>query len=121
MFSLTDVAQGPAPKKQKQKIVALQKKLDAAEKEQRKAELEVDRLSTEIHKAQLNLVRKQVDEWEKLIRQGKPIHPDSFSPERELLHRMIQDGPSPSSFDAQIELDRVLRLITELSDDEARP
>lgn len=107
------VVQGPSAKKQKQKIAVLQKKLEQAEKEQKKVEDEVERLASEIDQVQLSLIRKQVDKYEKKNEKS----PSLFLEERESLYRMIQSGPSPSSFEAQVELDRILRLITELSDE----
>ena len=116
-----ELVQGPSPRKQKQKIVSLQKKLEAAEKEQKKVEEEVTRLSEEISKAQLMLIRRQVDDLEKRIQKTNVPEPSSlFMQERESLHRLIQEGPSPSSFEAQVELDRILRIITDLSNTEIR-
>lgn len=109
----TFVVQGPSPKKQKQKIAVLQKKLETAEKEQQKAQTEVEKLATEINQVQLSLIRRQVDDYEKL--KNKPHK--MFLEERETLYQMIQGGPSPSAFEAQVELDRILRIITESSDE----
>jgi len=112
------VAQLP-PTKQKQKIAFLQKKLQLAEKEQRKLKAEVDRLSDEMREAELAYIRKQIDEYEELIRKtpSKKADFDStdlFLEEREKLHRLIQN--SESIYEAQVVLDRILQLITELSD-----
>lgn len=106
------IAQGPSPKKQKQKIIALQKKLEQAEKEQLKVQSEVEKLSAEINEAQLSLIRRQIDQYERKAHKT----PQLFLDEREALYQMIQTGPSPAAFEAQVELDRILRLITELSD-----
>ncbi len=105
------VVQGLSAKKQKQKIVVLQKKLESAEKEQKKVQNEVEKLASEIHEAQLALIRRQVDEAE------RKKAPSLFLEERETLYQMIQSGPSPSAFEAQVELDRILRIITEFSDE----
>lgn len=110
------LVQGPNTKKQRQKIAVLQKKLELAEKEQLKVQTEVDRLATEINQAKLSLIRKQLDRYEKKNEKDLQL----FLEEREALYRMIQEGPSPSAFEAQIELDRILRIITECSDEEAR-
>lgn len=107
------LVQGPSPKKQKQKIIALQKKLDQAEKEQLKVQSEVERLTSEINEVQLSLIRRQVDQYERKVEKI----PQLFLEEREALYQMIQTGPSPSAFEAQVELDRILRIITELSDE----
>lgn len=115
-FSSNDylLVQGPSPKKQKQKIAVLQKKLEFAEKEQKKIASDVERLATEIEEAKIALIRRQLDEYE--CRSDKA--PTLFMEEREALYRMIQSGPSPAAFEAQVELDRILRIITELSDEE---
>ncbi len=108
--------------KQKQRIGSLQKKLAAAEEERKKIQTEVEKLNDQIHQAQLVLIRKQLDESEKEILErprkylGLLKEGVLFSQEREALHRMIQEGPSPWAFEAQTELDRILRMITELSE-----
>ncbi len=107
------IAQGPSAKKQRQRIVVLQKKLKEAEQEQQKVQAEVDQLTAEIGEAQIALIRKQIDRYEKKVEKVPPL----FLEEREALYRMIQTGPSPSAFEAQVELDRILRLITENSDE----
>lgn len=107
------VAQGASAKKQKQRISTLQKKLELAEKERLKVQSEVEQLALEIDRAQLALIRKQLDKYE----QKKEKTPSLFLEEREVLYRMIQSGASPSSFEAQVELDRILRIITALSDE----
>jgi len=112
-----------SPTKQKQKIGWLEKKLEIALREKKKAEIEVERLSSEIHKVQLIFIRKQLDETEKQIAElQKYPHllkieiGNLFIQEREALHQIIKDGPSPCAFEAQVELDRILRTITELSE-----
>lgn len=110
------------PTKQKQKIALLQKKLHLAEKEEKKIRSQVERLSDEVHEARLGLIRKQIDEYEEIIRKNPKKKKDLdsgelFLEEREQLHRMIQGGIS--SFEAQIVLDRILQLITNLSDERA--
>lgn len=107
------VVHGPSAKKQKQKIAVLQKKLESAEKTQKKVEDEVEKLASAINEVQLALIRRQIDDYER--KENKV--PNLFLEEREVLYRMIQGGPSPSAFDAQVELDRILRIITELSDE----
>ncbi len=108
--------------KQKQKIGWLQKKLEIAERERAKIEAEVEKLNEEIQQAQLALIRKQLDESEKQIHKNPQNYlgllkdGTLFSQERESLHQLIQEGPSPWAFEAQVELDRILRMITELSE-----
>lgn len=108
-----------APTKQKQKIALLQKKLQLAEKEQKKIKAQVERLSDEMREAEIAYIRKQIDDYEEIIRKypSKKAdfdRADLFLEEREKLHRMIQS--SESTYEAQIVLDRILQLITELSD-----
>ncbi len=108
------IAQAPNPRKQRQKIALLEKRLEAAEKQQQKALTEVERIAAEINQAKLALIRRQVDKFQE--KEAKA--PSLFLEEREALYRIIQEGPSPSAFEAQVELDRILRIITELSDGE---
>lgn len=101
-------------RKQKQKIAFLQKKLQLAQREKEQAEDYAENLVQEINEAELNLIRNQLNKYEK----NKKKDPALFMNEREALYRMIQSGPSPAAFEAQVELDRILRIITELSDEE---
>ncbi len=108
-----------APTKQKQKIVLLQKKLQIAEKEQQKLKVKIERLSDEMREVEIAYMRKQIDQLEEIIRKqpSKKADIDAselFLEEREKLHKMIQK--SESTYEAQIVLDRILQLITELSD-----
>ncbi len=114
-FEVPDLAvvQGSHPKKQKYKINQLQKKLEVAEKEEKKAKEEVEKLSSEIFEAKLALIRKQIDFYEKKKTKGTSL----FLEERETLYQMIQLGPLSSALQAQFELDRILHLITADSDE----
>jgi len=107
------LAQSLSPRKQRQKIASLEKKLEAAEKEQRKAQNSVEQLASEIEEAKIALIRKQVDDYERKNERSSAL----FLEEREALYRMIQTGPSSTAFQAQTELDRILRIITERSDE----
>ena len=102
-----------SPRKQKQRIAILKKKLGQAEEEQKKAQEEVERISTEINTAELALIRKHIDQYEQKSQKA----PALFLDEREALYRMIQSGPTPASLEAQLELDRILRMITAFSDE----
>lgn len=113
--------------KQKQRITFLQKKLDHAERDLRKSQDEVDRLHNELHQSQLSLIEKQIEIYEKQIRKiqegPRPRMQISqgegsslFLKEREMLQHMMESGPSPSAFEAQVVLDRILRMITEYRD-----
>jgi hypothetical protein len=86
--------------------------IQSAEKVQKKAESEVEKIASEIHRAELALIHRQIDDYE---RAGKKI-PHFFLEEREILYRIIQNGPSAAAFEAQVELDRILRIITQLGD-----
>jgi t-SNARE complex subunit (syntaxin) len=110
------LVQGPSVKKQRQKIVQLQKKLEIAEKEQQKIESVLQKLIAEIDEAQLALIRRQIDD----VIKAKERSATLFMEEREALYRMIQTGSSQIAFEAQIELDRILQIITESSDEERR-
>ncbi len=107
------LVQGLSPKKQRQKIAFLQKKLEIAEKEKEKIESDARKLALEVNEAKLALIRRQIDEYEK----KKEWTPTLFMEEREILYQLIQSA-SPQAFEAQVELDRILQLITELSDGE---
>lgn len=115
-----------SPKRERRKIESLQKKLDTAEKAQKKADTETAHLKDEILKAQLALVRGQIDLYEQSIGRGGQKLPEVvqhgisglFIEERDLLHRIIQSGSAPFVHEAHIQLDRILRMITALSDGE---
>lgn len=102
-------------KRQKQKIAQLQKRWEVALKEEQKASAEMAKLALEIHREELKLIRRQIDEAEE-----KEGCNRLFMEEREVLYRLIQEGPSEMAFEAQVELDRILQMITECSDEEKR-
>lgn len=108
------LVQSPNPKKQRQKISNLQKKLELAAREKEKVESDIERLQREIDEAKLSLIRKQIDDYEKRKEKQSTL----FMEEREALYRLIQSGDSSKAIEAQVELDRILRIITELSDEE---
>lgn len=121
-------SKGLSPQRQKQKIMALQKKLETAEKEEKKAKELVEKLRSEIEEAELSFVRKGIRSMESFLArlqndpQGaiKRAQIDVsmlFLQEREILHRLIESGPTPAALEAQGLLDQVLRIITNLSDD----
>lgn len=123
-----NLVQSAPIRKQKHQIALLQKKLKSAETSQKKATAEVERVQEEMQQAQLTLIRKQVDRYEKQLQEARKnpqkwaqftaADPSSlFLAEREDLHKILQTRPSPAAFDAQVELDRILRLITQLSDE----
>jgi hypothetical protein len=108
-------------KRQKQKLIVLQKKLEHAEKKQGSAQKEVEHLKDEMSQAELAVIRQAVEECEeKLARHYKTDHEhvaNLFLNERESLHKMIQSGAAPTSFQAQVVLDQILRMITNLSEE----
>lgn len=122
-------AKSLSPKKQKQRIASLQKKLESAEKEQVKIHEEVEWLRHQMQSAELALIRRKVEDYEDRLRElekdpiaySRFLQLESaalFLSEREILHQMIQAGPSPSSFEAEAVLDQILRFITNLSDED---
>lgn len=96
-------------RRQKQRIVSLEKKLNRIETLEREATLEKEELITEIDRAKIALIRGRIDGFEKKNEAASSL----FIDEREILYDLIQSGPSPSSFEAQIELDRMLRIMAE--------
>ena len=116
-------AQELSPTKQKQKIVLLQKKLQLVGKEQDRVHTQIEKLNGELETVQLTYIRNKVDDYEELLRKDprKRFYFDSadlFAEERETLHQMIQSGHA--IFEAQVVLDRILQLITELGDSWSR-
>ncbi len=123
-----EVVQTLSMTKQKQRIAFLQKKLEMAERHFKEAQEEVEHLQSELHQSQLALIAGQIEGYERQMRQTSSSRPPSpkieespFSKEREVLQQMMENGPSPEAFEAQVVLDRILRMITELRGlDEAR-
>jgi len=117
-----------SPTKQKQKIAFLQKKLNMAEKEQKRIAGEIDFLQEEIKQTELAFVRRIVSEMEEKLKkfEENPLYrfkmndreiSNLFLDEREILHRLIRTGPTPASLEAQGVLDQILRLITSLNEE----
>lgn len=95
--------------KQKQRIAILQKKLEIAQRNLKVASEGVEQLASEIQQSQLTLVEKQID----MFQQGQSrtfAGRDPFLKEREMLQQILQEGPSPEAFEAQVVLDRMQRL-----------
>jgi hypothetical protein len=123
MAQLGDSTIVASTSKQKQKIALLQKKLELAERSLGKMQLEVERLGDEMRSSQLALIRSQVDALEEEMDRNprRVAHLDGsrlFLEEREVLYDMINRGSS--NFEAQIVLDRILHMITELGDQSRR-
>ena len=123
-----EVVQTLSVTKQKQRITLLQKKLENAERELKNVQDEVDHLHSELHQSQLALIAKQIENYELQMRKiqtdpSRLVRPTAqeeklapFLKEREMLQHMMENGPSPQAFEAQIVLDRILRMITEIRD-----
>lgn len=108
-----------SPTKQKQKIALLKKKLENAEREREKVQGEVEFLRHQMESAELDLIRRQVSDSERKFRNDPQLLQGDrsalFLQEREILHKIIQGGPSSAAFEAQAVLDQILRLITNIS------
>jgi hypothetical protein len=100
-------------KRQKQRLMVLEKRLESAEKQRVKVIKEIEALHEEIEGVELAIVRKVVENAEA---GGAKKGTNLFLAERETLHRLIQSGPSKTSFEAQVVLDQILRMITNLSE-----
>ena len=109
--------------------MALQRKLDVAEGERQRVLDEVDTLQSEIQEARIAFVAKQLDLYERQVakfakdpeKYGEFLQTEAsllFLKEREMLHEMIRSGSPTASFEAQQMLDRILRLITDLNDEQ---
>ena len=106
-------AQGPTFKRQKQKVLNLRKKLESVVEDKEDTEKRIESLQREIDEAELALIKRQIDEYEKYPQKEISL----FIEEREALYRLIQTGEMSQAEEAQGELDRILRIITELSDE----
>ena len=126
---LSEWGQRTPARKEELKLLALQRKLDVAEGERQRALDEVDGLRSEIQEAQIAFVAKQLDLYERQLakiltdpkRYEEFLQTEAsllFVKEREMLHEMIRSGSPTASFEAQGILDRILRLITELNDEQ---
>ncbi len=116
-LTLDEYGSAITQKRQKQKLVVLQKKLDSAEREQKQVERDVEILKEELRQAELELIRRSVESCEfKLARHQRDHVAGLFLEEREMLHKMIQSGSTPASFEAQVVLDQILRIITNFSE-----
>jgi Skp family chaperone for outer membrane proteins len=113
--------------KQRLRIAHLQKKLEFAQRNLQKAQEEVEEINSQLHQSQLALIEKQIQSYESKVKKHKPTSNfeeerddmQLFLREREMLQEMMETGPSPESFEAQLTLDRILRMITESRDTDA--
>jgi hypothetical protein len=103
--------------KQKQRVTLLQKKVQIAEKAEIKLKDQIDHLKADLRDAQLGLIRKKVDAYEHGLKKKAEdtLRAELFLEEREKLYQILQNDTS--SFEAQVVLDRILELITDLGND----
>lgn len=108
----------PQEGKLKQKTVNLQKKLEIAEKNIIEDQQILDRLRAQLCDAEMNIIEVKVENYEKKWRSNPDrfaqLGPDLFLNDRETLNRIIRTGISTQK--AQLLLDRVLELITQISE-----
>ena len=123
--SLQSVFHPQGDVKLKQKAVLLQKKLDKAQRTLSEDEKAIGRLRTQLCEAELNAIESKLEifesQWrtnpQRLIKGLRAEFSKLFLDEREALSRIIHGGTDVRR--AQALLDRVLQLITQLSDSES--
>ncbi|MBI3508030.1 MAG: hypothetical protein HY069_00085 [Chlamydiia bacterium] len=108
------IADDLSPRKQKQKIALLQKKLEAAARDEEKKKQEILELQEAIRAARLALIRKELNQYEA---KKHPYSAELFQQEREFLQEVLQYGTNQMAKDAELLLERILRIITEESSD----
>lgn len=116
--------QSSADRKQKQKVLFLQKKLLVAEREFLREQEDLEALRNALCDAQLSLIESELERLENRWRSDPAELTSAFfcdAPlllfeEREQLYRIIQAGPDVPR--AQNLLDRILQMITQVSDSE---
>lgn len=113
--TLTDGERFLGAAKQKQRVNFLQKKLDAAEIEKNDMEERIVQMQEELWATELEVVKRQVDKGMRRIPKNADVAA-LFWEERETLYRLTRNASPSVAFEAEVELDRILRLITELSD-----
>jgi hypothetical protein len=108
--------------KLKQKAAVLQKKLEKAKRSLSEEEKAIDRLRSQVCDAELDAIEVKVSNFEKRwkcdpVRLAQSLRKDVgvlFLEDREVLTRIIRSGPdSPRAQDL---LNRILEVITQLSD-----
>lgn len=95
-------------------VQLLKTKLLIAERALRKEQKEIEHLQQELFDAELNLIEMRLTLFEQRWKKEGTAEESStlFLQEREALHQMIQAGLPR----AQMLLDRILQLITQISD-----
>ena len=108
--------------KLKGKAAVLQKKLSNAERALLEDQSAIERLRSQVCDAELNAIESQIDNLEQKWRSDPQKIAQSLKrevsvlllEERETLNRIIQNGPEVRR--SQVLLDRILQLITQVSD-----
>ncbi len=108
-------------RRQKQKVAILQRKLTSAQHALLEDQEEVEKLRMQLCDAQLEAVNAKIssveEKWQmdpdRLVKSIGFQTSSLFLEEREVLHEIIQSGPQ--SVRAQELLDRILQMITQLS------
>lgn len=112
-----------SPAKQRHRLAHLKKKLEWAERELESQQEKIARLHEEIDEVQLLLIRREIDHYEEVAQKEKRKKEERseqeessslFIAEREALLKIIEGGPTVAALEAQRELDRILRVITEM-------
>lgn len=109
-------------RKQKQKVIVLQKKLEFAERALAKSKAEVDDLRGLLCDAQLDSIESRVTILERRwqidpLSLSQALYQETarlFLDEREILYQILQAGVSVHR--AQSLIDRILQLITQIND-----
>lgn len=109
-------------RKQKQKVIVLQKKLEQAERSLERELSEVENLRSLLCDAQLDSIELELEKLESRWQLDPQSLANSlqsngehlFFSERELLYQILQANLSP--YRAQNLLDRLLQLITQIND-----
>ncbi len=109
-------------RKQKQKVIVLQKKMEIAERTLAKYEDDVDFLRGQLCDAQLESIESQIAHLERRwqidpVSLSQVLYEETsrlFLEERETLYQILQTGISVHR--AQNLIDRILQLITQIND-----
>lgn len=109
-------------RKQKQKVIVLQKKLEMAERSLAKSKADVEDLRGLLYDAQLDSIETRLEVLEQRwqidpVALSQALYQETarlFLEEREILYRILQAGVSVHR--AQSLIDRILQLITQIND-----
>ncbi len=109
-------------RKQKQKVIVLQKKLEMAERSLAKSKADVEDLRSLLYDAQLDSIETRLEVLERKwqtdpVALSQALYMETarlFLEEREILYQILQAGVSIHR--AQSLIDRILQLITQIND-----